>query len=260
MGVLQKAIDAFDFTKEGMVRVRELLTRAIGCDPGLAKAHSKIAWAYMIDASYGWAEDHDAAMEKARHWAVKAIAADDGDSWAHWSLAAYHVLTLNHGVALEGYRKALDCNPNDAEVMTDYALCLSYMGKAEEAMAPALKAMRLNPHHHDWYKSQLGQIYFDAHHYDKAIATFASMRSLDSAIMRIYQAASFAAAGNQQQAQKSVKRALELDADATLEKWTDPKLAPYGDAAYLENFRQNLREAGLPERAARHLGSGHAKG
>ena len=39
-------------------------------------------------------------------------------------------------------------------------------------------------------------------------------------------------------------------AGATLEKWTDPKLAPYGDAAYLEHFCKNLRNAGLPERAA----------
>ena len=129
----------------------------------------------------------------------------------------------------------------------DYALCLSYAGRAEEGIERALRAMRLNPHHHDWYKSQLGQIYFDARHYDKAIATFASLRSLDSAIMRLYQAASFAAAGHQQQAWKSVKRALELDSGATLEKWTDPKLAPYGDAADLGHLQQNLRRAGLPE-------------
>ena len=100
--------------------------------------------------------------------------------------------------------------------------------------------------------SQLGQVYFDARQYDKAIATFASLRSLDSAIMRFYQAASFAAGGNQQQAQKSIRRALELDRGATLQKWTDPKLAPYGDAACLEHLRQNLRKTGLPERAAPH--------
>ena len=247
---LQKALDNFDFTKEGMIRVRKHLTKAIECDPGFAKAYSKMAFAYLVDASYGWAEDHDAALEKARQWAVKAIASDDSDSWAHWAFAGYQMYTSNHGVAFEAYRKALDCNPNDAEVTAAYGLCLSYAGRAEEGIEQALKAMRLNPHHHDWYKSQLGQIYFDARQYDKTIATFASLRSLDSALMRVYQAASFAAAGNQQQAQKSVKRVLELDAGATLEKWTDPKLAPYGDAAYLEHFRQNLRKAGLPEQAA----------
>ncbi|MEQ1883152.1 MAG: winged helix-turn-helix domain-containing protein [Burkholderiales bacterium] len=247
---MQRAYDACRFTREGEILAREHLAKAIECDPGLAKAYSKMSLSHSADACLGWSDDFDTSMELARQWAVKAIACDDGDSWSHWAFANYNLYTLNHGVALESFRKALECNPNDAEVTTDYALCLSYAGRAEEGIAHAQKAMRLNPYHYEWYTSQLGKIYFDARHYDKAIATFASLRSLDSAIIRIYQAASFAAAGNQPQARKSVKRALEFDAGATLEKWTDPKLAPYGDAASLEHLRQNLRMAGLPERAA----------
>ena len=249
---LQRALDTCRFTKEGEIRAREDLARAIECDPRLAKAYAKMSISHILDAYCGWADDYDISMELARRWAVEAIACDDGESWSHWAFANYHLYTLNHGVALEAFRKGLDCNPNDAETMTDYGLCLSYAGRAEEGIEHAQKAMRLNPYHYEWYTAQLGQIYFDARQYDKAIAAFARLRSLDSAIMRVYQAASFAAAGNQQQAQKSVKRALELDAGATLEKWTDPKLAPYDDAAYLDHFRENLRKAGLPERAAPH--------
>jgi len=249
---MQHAYDACHFTREGEILAREHLAKAIECDPGLAKAYSKMSLSHTADVCLGWSDDFDASIELARQWAVKAIACDDGDSWSHWAFANYHLYTLNQGVALEAFRKALDCNPNDAEVMTDYALCLSYAGRADEGIEHARKAMRLNPYHYEWYTSQLGKIYFDARHYDKAIATFASLRSLDSAIIRIYQAASFAAAGNQQQAQKSVKRALELDAGTTLEKWTDPKLAPYGDAVSLEHFRKNLRKAGLPEKATLH--------
>lgn len=248
---LLRAIDVCRFTKEDEILAREHLTKAIECDPGLAKAYSKMSLTHATDACLGWADDFDASMELARQWAVKAIACDDSDSWSHWAFANYHLYTLNHGLALEAFRKALDCNPNDADVTTDYGFCLSYAGKAEEGIEYARKAMRLNPYHFEWYTSQLGMIYFDARHYDKAIATFASLRTLDGAIMRVYQAASFAAAGNQQEAQKSVKRALELDPGATLEKWTDPKLAPYGDAAYLRHFRKNLRMAGLPERDER---------
>ncbi len=247
---LQRAIDACRFTKEGEIRAREHLARAIECDPGLAKAYGKMSLSHVTDAYGGWADDYAVSMELARQWAVKAIACDDGDSWSHWAFANYHLYTLNHGVALEAFRKALDCNPNDADVTADYALCLSYAGRAEEGIEQARKAMRLNPFHYEWYTSQLGQIYFDARRCDEAIATFASLRSLDSAIMRIYQAASFAAAGNQKQARNSVQRVLELDPAATLQKWTDPKLAPYGDAASLEHLRQNLQMAGLPERAA----------
>jgi adenylate cyclase len=244
---LQRAYDTCRFTREGEILAREHLAKAIECDPGLAKAYSKMSLSHTADVCLGWAEDFVASMELARQWAVKAIACDDGESWSHWAFANYHLYTLSHGVALDAFRKALDCNPNDAEVMTDHAFCLTYAGRAEEAIEQALKAMRLNPYHYEWYTSQLGQIYFDARQYDLAIAAFASLRSLDSAIMRGYQAASFAATGNQQQARKSVQRMLELDPGATLQKWTDRKLAPYGAATYLEHFRKNLRKAGLPD-------------
>lgn len=249
---LQHAYDTCRFTKEGEARAREDLARAIACDPRLAKAYGKMSLSHMVDAYCGWADDYAASMELARQWAVKAIACDDGESWSHWAFASFNLYTLNHGVALEAFRKGLDCNPNDAEVMTDYALCLSYAGRAEEGIEHALKAMRLNPYHYEWYTAQLGQIYFDARQYDKAIATFAALRSLDSAILRIYQAASFAAAGNRLEARKSVARVLDLDRDATVEKWTDPKLAPYADTACRDHLRQNLRKAGLRERAAPH--------
>lgn len=246
---LQRAIDACRFSKEGESLARDHLTKAIECDPGFAKAYSKMSLGHTVDACCGWADDSDASMELARQWAVKAIACDDGDSWSHWAYANYQLYSLNHGLALEAFQKALFCNPNDADVMIDYGLCLSYAGRAEEGIECARKSMLLNPYHYEWYTSQLGQIYFDARHYDKAIATFASLRSLDSAIMRIYQAASFAAAGNQQRARNSVNRALELDHGATLEKWTDPKLAPYANVTCLEHLQENLRKAGLPGRA-----------
>lgn len=249
---LQRAYDACRFNKEGESHAREHLFRAIECDPGLAKAYSKMALSHLTDACCGWADDYYASMDLCRQWAVKAIACDDGDSWSHWAFASYHLYTFNHAAALEAFRKALDCNPNDAEVTTDYAFCLSYAGRAEEGIEHALQAMRLNPFHYEWYTAQLGLIYFDARQYDKALATFASLRSVDSAIMRVYQAASFAAAGDLLRAQESVKRALELDPSTTLEKWTDPKLAPYANAAYLKHFQDNLLKAGLPNRATAH--------
>lgn len=247
---LQRAIDACRFTKDGEINARAHLAKAIELDPGFAKAYSKMSLSHTVDACCGWAEDHDVSLELARSWAVKAIARDDGDSWSHWAFANYQLYSLNHGVALEAFRKALECNPNDADVTIEYALCLSYSGRAEEGIDHALKAMRLNPYHYEWYTSQLGQVHFDAHQYLKAIAAFASLRSLDSTIMRLYQAASFAAAGNQQEAQRSIQRALELDQGATLQKWTDPKLAPYADAVSLEHLRRNLRKAGLPDQAS----------
>jgi adenylate cyclase len=242
---VQRAIDACRFSKEGEREAREHLTKAIECDPGFAKAHSKMSLGHTTDACCGWTDDVDASLDQAIHWALKALANDDSDSWSHWALANCLLYSGNCNQALESFRKALECNPNDADVMTDFALCLSYAGCAEQAVEVAQKAMRLNPFHYEWYSAQLGQIHFDAGHYDQAIATFANLRSLASPMMRIYQAASYAAAGKGPEARNAVDRALEVDTHASLEKWTNPRLAPYSDAAGLEHLRQHLRDAGL---------------
>ena len=49
------------------------------------------------------------------------------------------------------------------------------------------------------------------------------------------------------EAQKAIGRVLELDPQASLQKWTSVKMAPYKDPKDLEHFRENLRKAGLPD-------------
>ncbi|MEP7173025.1 MAG: hypothetical protein ABI705_05995 [Aestuariivirga sp.] len=245
--LLYRALDGWDFTKQGMVVARELLDQAVQLDPGFAKAYSKQAFTHLIDATYGLTDDYMESMAKARKLALKAVSVDDGDSWAHWALGCYHMYTMHHDQALAEFRVALNCNPNDAEVMTDYGLCLSYSGQAEEGIDAALKAMRINPHHHDWYTAQLGQLYFDSRRYDKAIATFNSLKQFDSANMRVYQAASFAMLGRRDDASTSVRCAIELDPEASVNKWGNSRLAPYAKTSDLEHFRAALRKAGLPE-------------
>lgn len=245
--LLYRALDGWDYTKEGMAVARELLLQAVKRDPNFAKAYSKMAITHMIDAVYGLTNDYGESMKEARRLALKAVSVDDGDSWAHWALGSYHMYSMHSDQAIAEFRVALNCNPNDAEVMTDYGLCLSYSGHAEEGIGVALKAMTINPHHHAWYTAQLGQLYFDSRRYDEAIRTFASLEQFDSAIMRVYQAASFAKLGRADEASASVQRVMELDPEASVSKWGNTRLAPYAKASDLEHFRAALRKANLPE-------------
>jgi hypothetical protein len=63
----------------------------------------------------------------------------------------------------------------------------------------------------------------------------------------VYQAASFAMLDRKAEAAASVRRALELDPKASIEKWGDVRLAPYAKDVDLQHFRTALRKAGLPE-------------
>ncbi len=235
------------FTREDTARASECFHSAVDLDPTFGKPYAKIAWAHMTNVLSGWSSDSTDSMAKALDFATLAIARDDDEAWGHWALAGYHMIRGQHDRAIAAYKKALELNPNDADVLNDFGLCLSYAGRAKEGVEMVRKAMRLNPHYPEYWAVQLGQIYYDARLYEDAIATLQSLRSLDWILVQIYLAAGHAALGHADQAGKAVTRAIELDPEATLQKCATADMAPYKDPKDLEHFRENLRKAGLPE-------------
>ena len=83
--------------------------------------------------------------------------------------------------------------------------------------------------------------------YKEAVATFARLRNVDTPISCLYLAASLAAIENIEKAKQAIDRVLEHDPKATIQKWAQPKMAPYKIHADTEHFGQNLRKAGLAE-------------
>ncbi len=236
------------FTREDNKRAKELFHKAAELDPNYGKPCAKLAWSHMIDVIFGWSEDPATSWANGLKFATEAIQRDDDEPWGHWALGGYYMGYLaQHDRALSEYRKALELNPNDADVLTDFALTLSYAGQATEAIEWALKAMRLNPHAPEWYVMQLGQIYYDARQYEQATTTLESLRETDTILIQLCLAASHAALGHVGEAKKAIDRALQLDPQATLQRWASFEKAPYKDPKDLEHLRDGLRRAGLPE-------------
>jgi adenylate cyclase len=107
--------------------------------------------------------------------------------------------------------------------------------------------MRINPHYPEYYLVQLGQVLFDAHKYEESIATFARLRNVETPISCLYLAASQAAVDKIDKAKEAIERVLKHDPEATIEKWTQPRMAPYNNHEDARHFGQNLRKAGLPD-------------
>ena len=63
-------------------------------------------------------------------------------------------------------------NPNDADVIAKMGYILPILGKSEEAIVLAERAVRLNPYHPDWYRTFQGFACFSARRYDEAINAF----------------------------------------------------------------------------------------
>lgn len=95
---------------------------------------------------------------------------------------------------------------------------------------------------------QLIQIYHDARQYQDAVSTFEQLHTTETTLTRLYQAASHAALGHAKEAKENIERVLQLGPEATLEKWTSGKMAPYKNPKELQHFRDNLRKAGFNDR------------
>lgn len=234
-------------TKDDNLRARELFDRAGELDPKFAKAFAKLAWTHLVEANDGWSENPEASLASGLKFADLAIERDDNEAWGHYALAGYCLFCGQYERAIVEFQRALELNPNDADVLMDFGYCLSYAGKAPEGLETAQKAMRLNPRHPEWYTLQIGQIYYDARRYDEAIASLESLRTIDTVYRRLYLAASHAALGHTGEARKAIERILQLDSQATIARRTSPEIAPYKNPRDLEHFRANLRMAGLRE-------------
>jgi TolB-like protein/Flp pilus assembly protein TadD len=250
-----KAFDSFmrgmdlmdNFTKADNSRAKEYFEEAIRMNPNYGKAYAKLAWAYILDATEGWRDNYEDLMAKGLEAATKGVEIEDEESWVHWSLGACYFYAMQHDLGLAEFERAIELNPNDADVLADAGFYFTYAGKAEEGVELIYQAMRINPHYPEYYLVQLGQVLFDAHKYEEAIATFARLRNVETLISCLYLAASQAALGKIDKAKEAIKRVLEHDPEATIEKWTRPRMTPYNNHEDAEHFGQNLRKAGLTD-------------
>ena len=196
--------------------------------------------------SFGWApKDAATTIKTAQEAADLALRSDDAEAWAYWAIAGCEMSAGKHEQALLSMKKALELNPNDADIFADMGIMCAYAGAAEDGLTYALRAIIINPHPPEYYADQLGEIYFSARQYENAIRTLEGIRSLGTPMTLLCLAASHAALGHQEVAHNFIKELMAREEQSTISFWT--KLLCYRDEKDVEHFASNLRVAGLPE-------------
>jgi serine/threonine-protein kinase len=132
------------WTAEGFRKAIEYFNQAITLDPGYA-----LAYAGLADCYYGlstvWVPPRD-VLPKMKEMATKAVALDQSLAEAHSSLSAamaYH--DLDWSGAEKEIRRAIELNPNSAQVHLNYGDLLSSLGWFNEATHEYEKAKELDP-------------------------------------------------------------------------------------------------------------------
>jgi len=131
-------------TPSDNVVAQALLEKAISIDQEYSQALGVLANSYIFGAHMGWS-DMATAADAAESAALKAIANDSEDPWAHMALGHVYLLTRHFDDSLAEYKLTLRLNPNFAHAQGDYALLLSYNGLWQEAADAVQRAIRLSP-------------------------------------------------------------------------------------------------------------------
>jgi adenylate cyclase len=239
--VLQGQQHIYRYTREDNTLARGFYESALELDPRYARALAATSRTFNIDWRYNWTELRDRALDKALDLALAAVDVDPKDARGYGELGFAHLYRKEHDAAVSAYRRALSLNPNDADLMSDFADTLAHCGQSEEAIALLHKAMRLNPFYPDEYLWYLGGAYYNLKRYEDAIQAVSGMQNLREG-QRIL-AASNAQLGRTSAARAHAKKVLEAHPDFNLDHWA--RVQPDRQNDDTLHFIEGLKKAGL---------------
>jgi DNA-binding SARP family transcriptional activator len=155
-------------------QARQFFQQAVARDPHCARAYVGLALAHLNEwACFAW-----------NHWvfpkrevldlARKAVELDDRDHRAHCILGMARLYGHDYEGARRQLLRALELNPNDADVLAHASVAMALIGDHDLAVETGRQALRLAPHHPEWYAAFVGIALFAARLHEEAIATLAA--------------------------------------------------------------------------------------
>lgn len=152
--------------------------RALEIDPDFAGAWSALADCHIIRATRGMAPPAEAAAEAtaaARH----ALELDPSLADAHVSIGIVQIHTGQLQDGIRSLRRAIELNPGLALAHSILARALSSFERHEEAIAASQKSVILDPLGSWLIHTVLGDSYYFARQYEKAVLSYRMSIELD---------------------------------------------------------------------------------
>jgi adenylate cyclase len=235
------------YTFETRAEARELFERAAALDPGFARAYAGIANTHAFDYREGSTDSPERSAQQSLEMVEHALALDDSVPQVQFSASFVYLQLGRHEDAIAAARRAIELDPNYADGYVQMAFSLIFAGRPEEALEQAANAMRLNPWQPFLYTWVLGHAYFLMEQYEEAISLFEKVVESNPHYHagHLALASAYGLAGRIDDAEWEAEELLNLQPDFTL---TDSlRRTPYKNPADLERWIAGLRKAGLPE-------------
>ena len=174
---------------------------------------------------------------------MQAIALNNQDSRARLRLAQVHLLEGSIGAATAEYEKAIELNPNDANILVSASYGFIYGGEFEKAVELVQKAKRINPFHPDFYYDALGWAYFFLGRYEEALTEAVQIANPSPGEHRTL-AVNYARLEQLEKARNHAKKSLDLEPGFLVSTFS--KTMYFKNSKHREFFLESLRMAGFP--------------
>ena len=144
--------------------------------------------------------------------------------------------------SLAEYAHALALNPNDSDIIAEYADALVYAGQPEKSVELLEKAMRLNPYYPDWYLWYLADAYDALGRYEDVIA--AVQRMQDPSEGRRLLAIAYAHLGHDERGSSRGREVMRLQPGFTISQWV--QRPPFRQGPVLERYIEGCAKRAYP--------------
>jgi adenylate cyclase len=240
--VLQARPLLHDLSAPNHAKARDLLERAVKLDENYARAHAELAWIYLDEYRHKF-NSRPNPMERALAAAQRAVELAPNDGFARWRLAKIHYYHRDFTQFDAEMQRALVLNPNDAAILADVSIHLTWLDRLEESYRYYQQAVRLDPDGPTWVRF-IPTIYFYRHRrYDKSLAHALQINMPGFHWAYFFRAINYAQLGQMEKAREEAAEVLRLKPDFAY--WDYVRLDNYPKVQSL-HIAEGAAKAGLP--------------
>jgi adenylate cyclase len=232
---------SLSYRREANLHARRLFEHAAEIDPDYGRCYAGMSRTFNFAWRYRWTPNPEVALDRAVDLANAAISYDSLDARGYGELGYACLYKKQHDASLAAYERAVELNPNDADILAEMADALAYSGEPSHAVELVNRAMRLNPYYPDWYLWNLGDATFRLGEFEQTVAALLKMRDQSEAHRLL--SASYAHLGRMKEARFHADRVLMIHPDFSLDHWQH--VPPDKDPAVLDVLIEGMRKAGL---------------
>jgi len=231
-------------TKENNASALLCWEKALALDPTSAALNAMLGFIHCLDARFGWWDDRETAVIKARAYADRALQLDPNNADGHIVLGLLSWLRRQYDDAVYNARKAVQLAPGSTDVAELASFILTPSGSPEEGLALIQKASTLSPNHPPMYLGILGNAYRLSGQIDEAIAAFEAYNARSPGFGLVDLVIAYQENGQADKAYDAAKRLLSARRDFTIAAWLKTQFRR--DTDRLDSDIAALRVAGLP--------------